>query len=97
MSAKLLMAGRKRVLMVLFVPSVERDGTTPIDQAYWRDAVLELLGQVFGGATAYPKAIGIWRDDDRGGAQTSRRGAFHARLLTREAHPVLRGEASSYG
>ena len=23
---------------------------------------------VFGGATAYPKAKGIWRDDDRGGA-----------------------------
>lgn len=29
--------GRKRVLVVLFVPSVQRDGVTAIDQAYWVD------------------------------------------------------------
>lgn len=60
--------GRKSVLVVLFVPSVERDGTTAIDQNHWVDAALEMFGRVFGGATAYPKAKGIWRDDDRGGA-----------------------------
>ena len=60
--------GRKRVLVVLFIPSVERDGTTPIDQQHWVDAALEMLGRVFGGATAYPKAKGIWRDDERDGA-----------------------------
>jgi hypothetical protein len=60
--------GRKRVLVVLFVPSVERDGVTPIDQDVWVDAALELLGRIFGGATAYPKARGIWRDDERAGA-----------------------------
>jgi hypothetical protein len=59
--------GRKRVLIVLFIPSVERDGNSPIDQQYWVDAALEMLGQVFGGATAYPKAKGIWRDDERNG------------------------------
>lgn len=26
-----------------------------------------MFGTVFGGATAYPKARGIWRDDRRGG------------------------------
>jgi len=51
--------------VVLFIPSVERDGTTPIDQQYWVDAALEMFGRVFGGATAYPKAKGIWRDDER--------------------------------
>lgn len=60
--------GRKRVLVVLFVPSVERDGTTPVDQDRWVDAALEMFGRVFGGATAYPKAKGIWRDDERNGA-----------------------------
>jgi len=65
---KVLSGGRKRVLVVLFVPSVERDGTTPIDQQRWVDASLEMFGRVFGGATAYPKAKGVWRDDDRGGA-----------------------------
>ena len=59
--------GRKRVLVVLFVPSVERDGTTAIDQLHWVDSALEMFGRVFGGATAYPKAKGIWRDDERGG------------------------------
>ena len=59
--------GRKRVLVVLFVPSVERDGTTAIDQPRWVDSALEMFGRVFGGATAYPKAKGIWRDDERGG------------------------------
>ncbi|MBI4521065.1 MAG: hypothetical protein HY701_09515 [Gemmatimonadetes bacterium] len=53
--------------MVLFVPSVERDGATSIDQDGWVDAALEMFGKVFGGATAYPKAKGIWRDDERGG------------------------------
>ena len=53
--------------MVLFVPSMERDGETPIDQERWLDLSLEMFGCVFGGATAYPKAKGIWRDDERGG------------------------------
>jgi hypothetical protein len=59
--------GRKSVLLVLFVPSVERDGRTRIDQQHWVDAALDLCGRVFGGATAYPRAKGIWRDDEKGG------------------------------
>jgi hypothetical protein len=62
-----LRSGLKRVLVVLFIPSVERDGTSPIDQPLWVDAALEMLGRAFGGATAFPKARGIWRDDERGG------------------------------
>ena len=58
----------KRVLVVLFVPSVERDGRTPVDQARWVELALTLLGGVLGGATAYPRARGVWRDDERGGA-----------------------------
>lgn len=61
-------AGRKTVLAVLFIPSVERDGVTVINQQFWVEAALEILGSAFGGATAYPKARGIWRDDARGGA-----------------------------
>ena len=62
-----ILSGGKRTLLVLFVPSVERDGTTPIDQDHWVEAALDLLGATFGGATAYPKARGVWRDDERGG------------------------------
>lgn len=58
---------RKTVLVVLFVPSVERDGVAAIHQEYWVDAALEVLGQTFGGATAFPRAKGVWRDDEMGG------------------------------
>ncbi len=34
----------------------------------WVNGALERFGRVFGGATAYPKAQGIWRDDERSGA-----------------------------
>ncbi len=60
-------ARRKRLLVVLFVPSVERDGVTEIDQDKWVDRALEMFGRVFGGATAFPRAKGIWRDDERDG------------------------------
>lgn len=59
--------GRKAVLVVLFIPSVERDGITAIDQAHWVTEALETFGRIFGGATAFPKARGVWRDDEMGG------------------------------
>ena len=58
---------RKSVLLVLFIPSVARDGVARVDQESWVDSALEMFGVVFGGATAYPRAKGIWRDDERGG------------------------------
>jgi hypothetical protein len=64
---RILGAGLKRVLAVLFVPGVECDGRTPVDQQHWVTAALEMFGRVFGGATAYPKAKGIWRDEERSG------------------------------
>jgi hypothetical protein len=63
-----LLPGSKRVLVVLFVPSVERDGRSPVDQERWVHEALAMLGATFGGATAYPRARGVWRDDERGGA-----------------------------
>ena len=53
-------------LLVLFIPSVDRD-SQPIDQETWVNRALEFLGSAFGGATAFPKAKGVWRDDERGG------------------------------
>jgi hypothetical protein len=31
------------------------------------EEALTMFGKVFSGATAYPKAKGVWRDDERGG------------------------------
>src|SRR5579884_709187 len=53
-------------LVVVFVPSKDRDGQ-PINQEYWVDEVLRTLGRLFRGATAYPRGKGVWRDDQRGG------------------------------
>jgi hypothetical protein len=53
-------------VLVLFVPSVDRDGQD-IDQEYWVTEALAVLGRLFGGATAFPQGRGVWRDDARGG------------------------------
>jgi hypothetical protein len=52
--------------IVLFVPSQDRDGRD-IDHDSWVTSALETLGTLFRGATAYPRARGVWRDDQRGG------------------------------
>lgn len=62
-----LQVSRKAILVVLFVPSVERDGIAAIDQEHWVGEALEILGQLYGGATAFPRARGVWRDDEMGG------------------------------
>jgi len=68
MAAALSREGRKRVLLVLFIPSTDRDGQPFAGQDLWVNKALDVLGKLYGGATAYPKAQGVWRDDDRGGA-----------------------------
>jgi hypothetical protein len=53
-------------VLVLFIPSVDRDDQ-PIDQGHWEKEALKTLGRLFGGATAFPQGRGVWRDDERGG------------------------------
>ncbi|HEX5273073.1 MAG TPA: hypothetical protein VFW33_21400 [Gemmataceae bacterium] len=53
-------------LLVLFIPSVDRDQAA-IDQPVWVERALEVLGRLFGGATAFPQGRGVWRDDAQGG------------------------------
>jgi hypothetical protein len=60
-------ASRAADLLVLYIPSHDRE-QHPIDQDAWVDRALGFLGSTFHGATAFPKARGVWRDDDRGGS-----------------------------
>lgn len=53
-------------LLVLFIPSKDRSDH-PIDQHFWVNEALTVLGQLFGGATAFPQGKGVWRDDAQGG------------------------------
>ena len=53
-------------LIVLFVPSVDRD-EKPIKHDKWVEEALTVFATLFRGATAYPRGRGMWRDEDRGG------------------------------
>jgi hypothetical protein len=51
--------------VVLFIPDLDRDGVS-IDQQYWIEEGLRVMGRIFRGATAFPRGHGVWRDDDAG-------------------------------
>jgi hypothetical protein len=53
-------------LLVLFIPSKDRTNH-PIDQDFWVGEALRVLGKLFGGATAFPRGKGVWRDDAQRG------------------------------
>jgi hypothetical protein len=53
-------------LLVLYLPSKDRFDQA-IDQDYWVGEALKVLGECFGGATAFPQGTGVWRDDAQGG------------------------------
>lgn len=54
------------MLLVLLIPSKDRI-SEPIDQEYWVDEALRVLGALFGGASAFPHCKGVWRDDAQAG------------------------------
>lgn len=53
--------------IILFVPSHDRDGKFLTNQAHWASNALDLMGELYGGATGFRDLIGVWRDDERGG------------------------------
>jgi hypothetical protein len=50
----------------MFIPSMDRHNRE-IDQPYRVKEALDTLGTLFGGATAFPRGRGVWRDDTQGG------------------------------
>ena len=63
-----LAGARRDVLVVLLIPSVERDGRTPVDQAHWVYEALAMFGRVYGRAIAMGPLLRVWRDDEHRGA-----------------------------
>jgi hypothetical protein len=59
--------GRGDDMLILFVPSHQRDKTRLTDQDVWASKALEIMGRLYGGATGFPNLRGIWRDDEDGG------------------------------
>jgi len=60
---------KQSTLLVLFVPSANRFGRSlgKREQDRWVRKALQVLGENMGGATAFPRGLGVWRDDDQGG------------------------------
>jgi hypothetical protein len=68
--AEQFQAGRNEAtLLVLFIPSADREGN-PLgkkEQRRWVRKALKFLGKRLRGATAFPRGWGVWQDDAQGG------------------------------
>jgi len=58
--------GRQQVLVILFIPSQDRDEKEMKTRDLWADAALNLFADLFGGATAFDTYAEIYRDKVRG-------------------------------
>lgn len=78
-----LQVSRKAILVVLFVPSVERDGVTTVDQGYWVEAALDSFGELFGGPppSRGRKACGVTMSEAASSSKTN------PSLFTATRHP----------
>jgi len=60
---------KQSTLLVLFIPSANRYGRSfsKKEQDQWVRRALQVLGEMMGGATAFPRGLGVWRDDAQKG------------------------------
>ena len=60
---------KESTLLVLFIPSANRFGRSlgKKEQDRWVHKPLQMLGEKISGATAFPRGLGVWRDDSQGG------------------------------
>jgi hypothetical protein len=58
--------GRQQILVILFIPSHDRDEEELKTRDLWASAALDLFAELFGGATAFDAYAGIYRDKRRG-------------------------------
>jgi hypothetical protein len=68
--ARRLQASRSEsTLLVLYIPSADRQGKSlgNKQQDRWVRKALRVLGEHMSGATAFPRGLGIWRNDAQGG------------------------------
>src|SRR5260370_38547157 len=59
----------KDSLLLLYIPSGDRDGASlgKEVQKQWVRETLRLLGRELEGGTAFPRGLGVWKDNARGG------------------------------
>jgi hypothetical protein len=57
-------SGEEQDLLILFVPSHDRKQAELPDQPFWAQSALELIGDLFGGATSFVAFAGVYKADD---------------------------------
>lgn len=60
---------KQSTLLVLYIPSANRFSKSlgKKEQDRWVRRALKLLGKNLRGGTAFPRGLGVWRDDAQGG------------------------------
>jgi len=60
---------KQSTLLVLYIPSADRFGKALGNKAQdrWVRKALRVLGTTLTGATAFPRGLGVWRDEAQGG------------------------------
>jgi hypothetical protein len=58
--------GDRQTLIILFIPSHDRDEKELTNQDVWAESALDLFAELFTGATAFSTYGGIYRDQNRG-------------------------------
>src|SRR5437660_10181006 len=57
---------KRQVLVILFIPSHDKDQEELSNQDQWADAAMDRFAEWFGGATAFQTYAGIYRDKVKG-------------------------------
>ena len=68
-ASRLQTSKTQSTLLVLYIPSADRKGKALGKQVQdrWVRKALQVLGKHMGGATAFPRGLGVWRDDAQDG------------------------------
>lgn len=59
-----LRSDERQDLLILIIPSHDRQENELPDQEMWASAALDLLGDLFGGATAFKTFAGVYKAED---------------------------------
>ena len=59
-----LHSGERQDLLILIIPSADKNDETLDDQEMWANAAMELFADLYGGATAFGTFAGIYKADD---------------------------------
>jgi hypothetical protein len=61
-----LRSGEQQILVILIVPSHDRDEKPVTNQDMWAQTGLDTMGEIFGGATSFRAVAGVYKSQESG-------------------------------